>query len=118
MNGWTAFNVETKAAAPAPAPVPEPKKERPFKFGTVLMDDGRGRFRIQDTSAFALDSFYRKRDRGSSLPGVSLQMGRTEDTGREEVVTILFDKSRFTEEQAAGWWRGNRCRFTLSKPLD
>ena len=46
------------------------------------------------------------------------QMGRTEDTGREEVVTILFDKSRFTEEQAAGWWRGNRCRFTLSKPLD
>ena len=43
--------------------------------------------------------------------GVALKVGRNEETMREEVMTIIFDRSRFTEAEAAKWWDRECHRF-------
>jgi hypothetical protein len=75
----------------------------------------RGKIELQDYNDFALDSFYRKRDRGSSKPGVSLLMGRREDDGTEQVVAIIFDRTKFSEELASDWVSINLHRFPVGK---
>lgn len=71
----------------------------------------RGKMQLQEYSDFQLDSFYRKRDRGSAKPGVSLMMGRREDDFSEQVVHVVFDRSKFSEEQASEWMERNAHRF-------
>ena len=69
------------------------------------------KFTLQDNRDFRLDTTYRKRDKYSDQPGVSLFVGNKESTGGEEVIAILFDDDRFDEETAAEWWDRNEIRF-------
>ena len=70
-------------------------------------NDLKGKFIVQSPTKFAFDSFYRKRDKGTIKPGVTLLMARHEDTAREEPVAIFFNRSKFTEEEASQWWDQN-----------
>jgi hypothetical protein len=74
----------------------------------------KGKFIVQSPSKFAFDSFYRKRDKGTIKPGVSLLMARHEDTAKEEPIAVFFDRSKFTEEEASQWWDQNNFRFKIS----
>ena len=77
-------------------------------------NDLKGKFIVQSPTKFAFDSFYRKRDKGTIKPGVTLLMARHEDTAREEPVAIFFNRSKFTEEEASQWWDQNNFRFKIS----
>ena len=74
----------------------------------------KGKFLVQSPNKFAFDSFYRKRDKGTIKPGVSLLMARHEDTAKEEPIAVFFDRSKFTEEEASQWWDQNNFRFKIS----
>jgi hypothetical protein len=48
-------------------------------------------------------------------PSVTLLMGtRRNGDGREEIITVLFDRSSFTEQEAKEWWEQNRERLIVS----
>ena len=87
---------------------PVPKHKYSFLPNST---DHRGKIQLQDHTDFQLDSFYRKRDRGSAKPGVSLMMGRREDDFSEQVVHVVFDRYKFTEGQASEWMERNIHRF-------
>lgn len=79
------------------------------KFGTT---DRKGKHVIQDAMPFNIDTFFRKRDKNAGADGVSLLMARREDDhGTLEAIAVFFDRTKFTEQQAADWWRDNRIRF-------
>eukprot|EP00903_Cladosiphon_okamuranus_P012004 g11271.t1 len=63
-------------------------------------------------------------DRASSSTGVTLLLGlRVEDSGggdsageqqserAEQVITVMFDRSKFNEQEARRWWTANRARI-------
>eukprot|EP01042_Synura_sphagnicola_P001694 gene1694-1986_t len=59
----------------------------------------KGRFRVYDARDFDPKSMYRKPDPVCSE--VTQLRGVRRDDGLELVITLLFDRSRFTEEQAS-----------------
>ena len=73
-----------------------------FSLGTNAR---KGVFRILDSDLFTGD-FHRKRD--ASSPGVTLQVGTLEDTFKQAIAAIFFDRSKFTEEQAGEWWTSHK----------
>ena len=95
---------ETNDAVDAPPLSPK------HKFAPNSTQD-KGVIKVQEAELFEMDSFYRKRDRGTSQRGVTLLMGRREDSGRESVVSIYFDRRMFTELSASEWFESNVHRF-------
>jgi len=72
----------------------------------------KGRFRVHDAKLFQPDSMHRKPDTATAQGGVTLLMGeRMDKPGEEQVITVLFDRSIFSEEDAKVWWSYNRDRF-------
>lgn len=73
----------------------------------------RGRFRVHDAREFHTDSLRRipVPFDSSSCDGVMFLVGKKhheEKSDREDVVTILFDRSKFDEQSASTWWKLNR----------
>lgn len=66
---------------------------------------------LQDASKFELSSMYRKTDRRAGRDGVALHVGRREDTLEEQVIAVLFDREKVTEEEAERWWENHQHRF-------
>lgn len=66
---------------------------------------------LQDASKFELSTMYRKTDRKAGRDGVALHVGRREDTLEEQVIAVLFDREKVTEEEAERWWVGHQHRF-------
>jgi len=92
-------------------PVVDDVSERKYSFANNSCDI-RGKIPIADFNDFQLDSFYRKRDRGSTRAGVSLMMGVRESDYTEQIVAAIFDKSKFTEGEASSWLVRNYDRLT------
>ena len=81
-------------------------------FAAHGTNDLKGKHVIQDAMPFNIDTFYRKRDKHSGRDGVSLLMARRDDDhGTQEAIAVFFDRSKFTEEDAADWWMHNKVRF-------
>jgi hypothetical protein len=87
------------------------ERTKAVKFNIEKGVGDKLKFTLQDPRNFALDTTYRKRDKYSDQPGVSLLVGNKETTKCEEVIAILFDDDRFDEETAAEWWDRNEIRF-------
>ncbi|OWZ15657.1 hypothetical protein PHMEG_00010660 [Phytophthora megakarya] len=66
---------------------------------------------LQDASKFELSTMYRKTDRRAGREGVALHVGRREDTYEEQVIAVLFDREKVTEEEAERWWENHQHRF-------
>jgi len=47
----------------------------------------------------------------SKLQGVMLLVGEKVGGKEELTITIMFDRSLFTEHEASVWWRLNKMRF-------
>jgi len=86
-----------------------------FEFHSIDKESSRARFFVQGSSHIDPSSMYRKRDICTKGRGVSFTVGRNTTTNREEVVSILFDTSLYTEEKAKLWWNGNKSRFPYRK---
>ncbi|KAG6595870.1 Mannose-binding lectin [Phytophthora cinnamomi] len=69
------------------------------------------RLTLQDASKFELSTMYRKTDRRAGRDGVALHVGRREDTLEEQVIAVLFDREKVTEEEAERWWANHQHRF-------
>ncbi|GMF32728.1 unnamed protein product [Phytophthora fragariaefolia] len=69
------------------------------------------RLTLQDASKFELSTMYRKTDRRAGRDGVALHVGRREDTLEEQVIAVLFDREKVTEEEAERWWSSHQHRF-------
>ncbi|KAH7462545.1 hypothetical protein KRP22_004966 [Phytophthora ramorum] len=69
------------------------------------------RLTLQDASKFELNSMYRKTDRRAGRDGVALHVGRREDTFEEQVIAVLFDREKVTEDDAERWWTQHQHRF-------
>ena len=83
------------------------------------MDDkDKGHYKVRDVSRFLLTSMYKRKDRVTRTPGVSLLVGKLENPPHEEkVISALFDTDRFTERAAAQWWEDNGHRFEDARSL-
>ena len=79
----------------------------------------RGRFRVRDARQYAPDSLRLIPVPEITTEGVSLLVGKKctrFNEGREKkeyVITILFDKSKFSEKAASDWWAMNKKLFQL-----
>ncbi|OQS04203.1 sporangia induced hypothetical protein [Thraustotheca clavata] len=74
----------------------------------------KARLVLQDASLFELNSMYRKTDKAARREGIALQMGRREDNHEEQVVAVIFDKEKMTENEAQTWWNEHKSRFLES----
>ena len=81
-----------KAAAAIERQKKQSNSAIPFKLESGMND--KLKFTLQNPREFALDTTYRKRDKFSDMPGVSLLVGNKDKTGGEEVIAILFDDDR------------------------
>lgn len=92
----------------------EPEQE-PFEKGSFFYkvdDRDKGYYKVRDVSRFLLTSMYKRKDRVTRTPGVSLLVGKLEDPPHmEKVISALFDTDRFSEREAARWWEDNGHRF-------
>ncbi|CAM9790172.1 unnamed protein product [Ectocarpus sp. 4 AP-2014] len=99
----------------------EEDREPPFEKGSFFFkvdDKDKGHYRVRDVSCFLLTSMYKRKDRVTRTPGVSLLVGKLEDPPHEEkVISALFDTDRFTERVAAQWWEDNGHRFEDARSL-
>jgi hypothetical protein len=82
-----------------------------FKFHSTSNAE-KGRFIVRDSQYYQPDIF-RQRDRGggSGQKGVTLVKGYRTDNGKQEVISIIFDRSHYDEDSAAAWWCSHRQRF-------
>jgi hypothetical protein len=77
----------------------------------------RGRFRVRDARQYAPDSLRRIPVPDLMTEGVSLLVGKSgidydeERVEKEIVITVLFDRSKFSEITASDWWSMNRKLF-------
>lgn len=101
---------------PAVAAPTEESSKKAYKF-SENSTPAKGKVQVQDYNNFQLDSFYRKRDRGSAKPGVSLLMGRRDDDFTEQVVAVIFDRSKFSQDGASTWLHTNLDRFPVGRRL-
>lgn len=92
-------------------------QERPFKFDANSTKN-EGRFRLYPpeliTGKYRSQTSIKSRNIPET-PGVRFLLSKTKD-GKSVIQTIRFDKSMFTEEQAAKWWNENKDRFEFYKP--
>lgn len=100
---------------------PEKPEEPPFEVGSFFSkvdDKSKGHYKVRDVSRFMLTSMYKRKDRVTRTPGVSLLVGKLEEPPHEEkVISALFDTDRFTEREAAQWWDHNGHRFEDARSL-
>ena len=96
-------------------------KEPPFPQGSFFFkvdNKDKGHYRVRDVSCFLLTSMYKRKDRVTRTPGVSLLVGKLEHPPHEEkVISALFDTDRFSERAAAQWWEDNGHRFEDASSL-
>lgn len=96
-------------------------EEDPFEAGSFFSkvdDKDKGHYKVRDVSRFLLTSMYKRKDRVTRTPGVSLLVGKLEDPPHEEkVISALFDTDRFTEREAFQWWEDNGHRFEDARSL-
>lgn len=89
--------------------------EPPFPKGSFFFkvdNKDKGHYRVRDVSCFLLTSMYKRKDRVTRTPGVSLLVGKLEEPPHEEkVISAIFDTDRFSERAAARWWEDNGHRF-------
>ena len=71
----------------------------------------KGRFRLHDARDFVADSMFRKPDIIND--SVTLLCGTRKDTGAQSVITVLFDRTEFSETKAREWWLSNRDRIVF-----
>ncbi|RHY49614.1 hypothetical protein DYB26_007764 [Aphanomyces astaci] len=90
-----------------------PEKEPPFQFDP-RSSETKARYQLQDPAQFDLTSVYRKKDKYARHDGVSLQMGRRDDTREEQIIAVLFDREHFTSEAEAGEWFADHKQRLLS----
>ena len=81
-----------------------------FKYDASSTDT-KGRLKLREAANYELNSMYRKRDKYAGRDGISLQMGRHEETHSEEVLSVFFDKEKMSEQEAGEWWILNQSRF-------
>lgn len=77
-------------------------------FDPITSTPDKGRFRVADARHFVPESLHRDRD---AKIGVTLLLGRREDGGQEQLITIMFDRGCFNEAEAASWWKRSMERF-------
>lgn len=85
---------------------------REFKFDPNSTE-GEGRWRLYDPQKVDKRSYFR---RESSTAGVSYVMGRASAgpaKGDVVIQAVRFDKEKFSESEAAGWWSKNHGRKDL-----
>jgi hypothetical protein len=71
-----------------------------FKFALLFCRD------------FDTKSMFRKPDVLNSE--VTLLMGKKRNSSQIEIITVLFDRSAFTEDSARRWWDSNKERLLMS----
>jgi hypothetical protein len=109
---------------PLPA-TPAPVTASLSFFDTTSTAD-KGRYIVNSARNYHTNSITRKQDilTGSdasgatrtliSSPGIILLCGRHKETNREHILTVLFDRTVFTSEEAAAtWWELNKGRLLL-----
>ncbi|KAF0690364.1 hypothetical protein As57867_018137, partial [Aphanomyces stellatus] len=102
-------NMDKLPKSSAPTKEVELKKEPVFHFGS---SETKGRVQLQDPALFDLTSIYRKKDKYARRDGVSLQMGRRDDTHDEQIIAIFFDREHFkTESDANDWFHDHKQRL-------
>lgn len=81
----------------------------------------KGRFRVRDAREYHTDSLRRvpvSFNGMSACDGIMFLIGNRVDGACDEedsdIVTVLFDRSQFSEEEAAKWWRENRTQIIPS----
>lgn len=99
----------------------EEDEEPPFDKGSFFFkvdDKDKGHYKVRDVSHFLLTSMYKRKDRVTRTPGVSLLVGKLEYPPHEEkVISALFDTDRFSERKASQWWEDNGHRFEDARSL-
>jgi hypothetical protein len=89
----------------------EKERVRPFHFDSTS-NESKARFQLQDPAMFDLTSIYRKKDKYARCDGVSLQMGRRDDTHEEQLIAVIFDRETFpTEDIAKEWYSEHQQRL-------
>jgi hypothetical protein len=48
-------------------------------------------------------------------PAVTLLMGKRRSSDAMDIITVLFDRAKFSEEGARGWWAENQDRLLLGQ---
>lgn len=99
------------------------------KFFDSSSTADKGRFRIHDAREFDIKSMHRKTDIFHS--GVTLLLGKrrvshqyqyqnqqssnntTTNPNDDEIITVLFDRTSFTEDEAKLWWESNKERLLM-----
>lgn len=69
----------------------------------------KGRFRLHDAREFVAESMFRKQDILND--SVTLLCGTRKDNGLQQIITVLFDRTEFSEAKAREWWLDNRDRL-------
>jgi hypothetical protein len=69
----------------------------------------KGRFRLHDARDFIAESMFRKTDILNE--SVTLLCGTRKDNGAVQIITVLFDRTDFSEAKARAWWLENRDRL-------
>jgi len=89
------------------------KRTNEFEFDKTSTKD-QGKFRIRDSDAFHVNSIFKKRDTGHTCQkqrGVTVVVGTREDNGRQQALSLVFNRDLFDEEKAGQWWEDNGHRF-------
>lgn len=88
-------------------------QERPFKFDPNSTKN-EGRFRLYPVEEMQPGEYRSQtsiKSRGiKETPGIRFILGKTKDE-KSVIQAIRFNKSYFTEEQAAQWWEVNKNKF-------
>ena len=58
---------------------------------------------------FDPESLHRMQD--AENPAVTLLMGKRRIDNEDLVISVLFDRSEFTEDQARNWWSMNEIKY-------
>lgn len=97
-----------------------PGQERPFKFDTVLKNQGRFRLippeNLDNIKTATVENTVAE-DLGLDVPkvdGISYTVGTDKNTGKGVVQSIRFDTKVWTEDKAAKWFNDNRKQFTFN----
>ena len=91
--------------------------ERDFAFDENSTEN-EGRFRLYPPEQIKPNTYISQtsiKSRGiEHTPGVRFLLATTKD-GKRVIQTVRFDKSKFTQEQAAEWWEKNKSKFEFYK---
>ncbi len=106
-----------RALEQAKASIKEEPYER-YEKGKVSFYDRsssaeKGRFRVRDARDFIPGTMRRKAFSEELEETIMLLVGKRDDNddAEELTITIMFDRSQFTEKAASEWWHNNRKSF-------